>query len=273
MKDYSKYYNYTSFWRRFIQLLQFPLYLFCKFIPKKNIILFGSNAGYRIADNSKYKFIHEYNSNFYYIIKRKALLNEPIFDNVYPVYALSLKGIMLQIFAKEVYYSHNIYDFTSPLIMGAHITMLGHGYHTKTWRRNFGIKGFIGKYIFPYTNPDFCHAAYCPSKNLEKQYKNDFDILKPEIIIKDLPRLYYAPKRQKERKILYAPTFRGYRNFIETVRAINILDKHIGNILNENMIKLTIRPHPVDIEFIKNISNRSRGIHIYSADNLFIRHI
>ena len=109
---YSKYLKHPIASNKLLASLCFPLYILALIIPKnKKIKIFGSMNGYAITDNSKYMYIHEYAKGFYFITKNRDLLQVPIFGNNYPVFCYSIKGLLLQLLACEVYYTHSVFDF------------------------------------------------------------------------------------------------------------------------------------------------------------------
>ena len=128
VSTYNKYLSHKIATSKFLSILCFPLYIISLLVPKnKKIKLFGSMNGYQVVDNAKYMFINEYKKGYYFITKNKQILDTPIFSDVYPVFCYSLKGLLLQLIAKEVYYTHSVFDFFSPLIMGADVIALWHG--------------------------------------------------------------------------------------------------------------------------------------------------
>jgi CDP-glycerol glycerophosphotransferase (TagB/SpsB family) len=238
-----------------------------KILPKKDIILFGSMRGYAIADNSKYKFINEYKKNYYFITKNKELIKTAIFENVFPVYAYSLKGIYLQLFAKQCYYSHVIFDFIAALICGSEIMGLGHGIALKKIGPEAAfinipdskIKRSKMYYkIMPYIYYMYCNKVLCPDEKYAEEYHKFYSISNPELIIEEQPRVKYVKKNGKTRTILYAPTYRKYRSINDLIEKIGLLDKGILELLDAIDYNLVIRPHPIDVEDMRQVSFNHR---------------
>ncbi len=256
--SYSKYLKHPIASNKFLSVLCFPLYLLVLIIPKnKGIKLFGSMNGYAIVDNSKYMYVNEYRKGFYFITKNKELLKVPIFDNNYPVYCFSLKGLILQIIAYEVYYTHSIFDFFSPLVMGAKVFALWHGVPGKKINTALDeqkkylntIPFFIYNYIFPYKYYAYCKYVFCPSEELINIYKECFQIGRPKIIIHKQPRNLYAAQNIKENNIiLYAPTYRRNRSIVEIMEYLGFFKDDFLSFIKENKVTIVIRPHPIDLD-------------------------
>ena len=261
-KSYNDYLKRPIANNKIIAIICFPLFLFSKIIPKSNKIkLFGSMNGFDIVDNSKYLFINEYKKGYYFITKNKDILKAPVFENVYPVYYLSLKGIILQLIASEVYYTHSIFDYFSPIIMGSKIIALWHGVpgkkintaleEQKKYLRK--IPFFIYAYIFPYKYYAYCNEVWCPSENLVPIYNECFKIGKPKIIIHKQPRNIYSKQLQSNNNlIIYAPTYRRNINLYSLMNSLGFFDATTIELLEKHKIQIVIRPHPIDLEILKN---------------------
>ena len=261
MKNYKKFYHVNRYWFHIRNLLWFPIYLVAKIIPKKDICIFGSMSGYAIADNSKYLFIHTYKENYYWITKNKNLLSQEILHDVFPVYAYSLKGIFLQMRAKNAYYTHKIDDFVAPLIMGAKITALWHGVPFKkigaAENHEIEISNFkktirrLRRKFLPYAEFMYCNEVVCPEEKFSDIYKICFGTINPTIRIEQLPRNLYAARIRKERKILYAPTCRRYREVKDVMQKTGLLSKKFFDWLHKNNYIFVVRPHPVDMDLMR----------------------
>ena len=279
MKNYKKFYHVNRYWFHIRNLLWFPIYLVAKIIPKKDICIFGSMSGYAIADNSKYLFMHTYKENYYWITKNKNLLSQEILHDVFPVYAYSLKGIFLQMRAKNAYYTHKIDDFVAPLIMGAKITALWHGVPFKkigaAENHEIEISNFkktirrLRTYLLPYSYYMYCDFVICPDKRFEDNYRQCFSFSKPEIIIQQLPRNVYAKINSKERKILYAPTYRRYRSITDVLLETQILSSEFINFLRKFDITFVIRPHPIDAQSVAELLTKSPQIKIDLSEDIY----
>lgn len=256
---YGRYLTRKIAQNKFIALLCFPVFIFGKIIPKnKKLKIFGSMNGYDIVDNAKYMFINEFREGYYFITKNKDKLSTPIFKNVYPIYCFSIRGLILQLFAAEVYYTHSIFDFFSPLIMGAKIIALWHGVPGKKINTALPeqqkylkkIPFVIYTYIMPYKYYAYCNEVYCPANNLIKIYKQSFKIGNPKIIIHKQPRNIYAKKYEKmrQKRILYAPTYRENGNIYAMMDSLGFFQDNIIQYIIDNKIDFVIRPHPIDMQ-------------------------
>ena len=253
MKEYKVFYGYRK--KYIFGILLFPIALILKFIPKKNIILYGSMNGFDIVDNSKYKFINEYNSNSYFITKNIALLDKEILQNVKPIYSHSFKGILLQCIAKKVYFTHSIHDFVAPLVWGAKKCNLWHGVPIKNidpetyfkLQKNIVVKfkKMIYK-LFPYLYDVCCDEVYTPYKELVPIYESAFKLCGPIVKVKQQPRIKYAKKNTKTNRILYAPTYRKNKDINHVVHENGLLDKKLGQLLKQKNLKIVLRVHPID---------------------------
>lgn len=281
---YKSYYSTNRWWFYIRTIICFPLFILAKILPKMNFYIFGAMNGYAVADNSKYFFINTYKPNYYWITKNRDLLKICIFENHFPIYAYSLKGLFLQLFAKKAFYTHRIDDFVSPLIMGAEITAFWHGVpfkkigaaeHNETdipalkkLLRNIRIK------IMPYSYYMYCNKVVCPDSKYEDIFHSCFAVSKPQILFEQYPRVQFALKRTKERKILYCPTYRKNRNLTDVIFSIGILNEAFINWLENNNIDFIIRPHPIDLEKMNIVSFPKRilideSIDLYETINLY----
>ena len=265
LKKYKDFYHRSSLKRLAYEL--FGLFsLISKLIPKnEKIKLFGSMYGFKVADNSKYKFINEYKDGYYYIVKNKKILNKVIFDEVKPIYCYSFKGIYLQLVASEVYYSHAVYDFNPILVWGSKKIALWHGVPVKEIgpRADWGNLKIVRKLkqnlfarIFPHAYYMYCDSVVCPFPDRIEDYRRYFSIAKPQVLIERQPRTIYARKLPKKNQILFAPTHRmQFSNFNmnEYLKKTGLMDERLVNELNKSGIELVIRPHPIDKETFKEM--------------------
>lgn len=261
-KTYNSYLNHIIARNKIVTLLCFPIYILAIIIPKiKKIKVFGSMNGFDIVDNSKYLFINEYKKGYYFITKNKDKLDNPIINDIYPIYYLSFKGLLLQLFASEVYYTHSVFDFFSPIIMGAKVIALWHGVPGKKINTALEeqkkylkpINFFLYTYIFPYKYYAYCKEIWCPNEDLISVYKECFTIGKPVVKIHKQPRTIYAKKNQIEKKLfLYAPTYRKDTDLYKIMDSLLFFDKQTIDLLNKYNIKIVIRPHPIDYELLSN---------------------
>lgn len=230
--------------------------------------------GFTIADNSKYKYKQKKSNNKFFITLNENIIDNEEFSEYNPVYALSLKGIFLQIRAEKVYFTHGIYDFIPCFIWGAEKHNLWHGVPLKEigpnsdWSENSQIIFLLKKIIYKTLKPLYymsCDYVYCPFTELIPSYKRFFCISKPSIIIEKQARNTYKKHTYKNRKILFAPTH----------RTLNYNENELNNLIKNLKIKeardtiykenheLIIRPHPIDLDFYL----RSELSKIYTIDS------
>ncbi|MCR4736300.1 MAG: CDP-glycerol glycerophosphotransferase family protein [Treponema sp.] len=278
MKEYKNFYRVNRYWVHLRNILWIPLYFISKIIIKKDIYIFGSMSGFSIADNSKYLFINTYSSNYYWITKNKDIITQQILPGEYPIYAYSIKGIILQLTAKKAFYTHKIDDFIPPLIMGARVVALWHGVPFKKIgaleKDEINIPGWkkkIRQYrtrLLPYTYYMYCDEVICPEERFRENYSECFSFVRPEITIQQLPRVLYAKKCVKERKILYAPTYRRYRELSDVLKKTYILSDDFVHFLKYIDVSFVIRPHPIDAKCIETMKLES-NIVLDSTEDIY----
>lgn len=264
MAMYKSYYSMNRWWFHIRNIVFFPLFVLAKILPKKDFFVFGSMSGYAVADNSKYYFINTYKPNYYWITKNKGLLKTAVFENHFPIYAYSLKGIFIQLFAKKAFYTHKLDDFVPPLIMGAEITALWHGVpFKKIGAAEHGetdasaLRKCIRKIrarVMPYSYYMYCNNVVCPDPEYEDVFRRCFANSAPKILIEQYPRVQYARKIAKQRKILYCPTYRKNRKLADVISSVGILGAQFSKWLQSNDVVFIIRPHPIDAEKLDVIS-------------------
>lgn len=236
--------------------------LFSKIVPKsKGLSLYGSMNGYSAVDNSKYAYIDDVGSkNKFFILKNKKNLSCKLPDGSFPVYAYSVKGIILQLRAERVYFSHGIFDFVSPLVWGSVKHNLWHGVPIKEigpvadWKTDSKLKVKIKSAfyrVFGHMYYMSCDYVYCPSVERVSDYMRFFSVSNPSVVIKEQPRNVASSScRSINNSVLYAPTYRKYistpGSVLDFLNGIGLYDPVLSSYLNENKISLVIRPHPID---------------------------
>ncbi|MDA9087559.1 CDP-glycerol glycerophosphotransferase family protein [Methylophilaceae bacterium] len=251
--------QYRDYWskKRFQPFLEmilfFPISVMARFIPKKDIEIYGSMNGFKICDNSKFLFDHTSSDNSFFITKNKEISLENR-DRV--VYAYSLKGFYLQLLAKKIYWTHGLNDFIPSLVVGAYIVGLQHGLPGKKGGNANLSKINIFNYkiknkLVPFCNIYFCHEVWSPKKVYDSCMKEVFYPSDTIIVRKQIPRIEFQPKLPRKRKILYAPSHRGFRSLSDVISANNIFSVDFLRKLNENNFELILRPHPISYEELK----------------------
>ena len=252
---YSEYWLKKRCQRIFEGVFFIPLSFIARIIPKKNIVIYGSMNGFSICDNSKFLFKNAPEDNSFFITKNKSICHENG-DRV--VYAYSLKGFYLQLFAKKIYWTHGLNDFISPLVVGAYIIGLQHGLPGKKGRGCNLSKNKIYTYwiidrLVPYFNFYYCHEVWSPKKKYDSCMKEVFYPSQIAIVRKQIPRIEYHQKLPKQRKILYAPSHRSFRSFVDVISGNNIFSEFFLKALKDNHFELVLRPHPISLDELNKL--------------------
>lgn len=257
----SSYKKYLSFWAKnraqhIIELFwTFPISIIARIIPRGQTEIYGSMNGFRICDNSKFLFYKSKSPKSFFITKNKDICSNK--NRI--IYAYSFKGIYLQLSANRIFWTHGLNDFIAPLVLGSHIVGLQHGLPGKTIIQKTKNKlYYIIKDIFlPFMNNYYCHEVWSPKMFYDSYIKEVFYPLNVQVKRKQLPRIEFAPKLTKMRKILYAPSHRSFRNITDVLNDNKVTTESFIEELNSNNIQLVVRPHPLDYdEFIKSKINK-----------------
>ena len=83
-------------------ILQFPIYLISKIFPKRNLSIYGSMNGFRIADNSKYHYLNNKVTSKVFILKDQVAVKTSKSEGYNSVYCYSLNGLWAQLTADHV---------------------------------------------------------------------------------------------------------------------------------------------------------------------------
>ncbi|MBD9514024.1 CDP-glycerol glycerophosphotransferase family protein [Pseudomonas sp. PDM22] len=263
---YEKFYRKSNFQKLSLLLLS-PLAWASQIIPKNNEIeIYSSMNGYRISDNSKYAFLHSKNKSKYWITKNKSLLRK---HHPEILYAYSIKGIIIQLRACRAYYSHSIFDFAAPLIMGSEKFNLWHGVPLKEigppsdWKNKSTLKKkLLTAYYRIFKHCYYMHCDYilCPQESLIRDYERFFSVSRPKIIIQPQPRNTYCTPHISTKEILFAPTHRmqiAGSDINKVIEESELFSNEVREFLKSNEITIVIRPHPVDKDNIKSIESES----------------
>ncbi len=259
MSGYNRYYKKPILNKIFYFSLGW-LAMVSKLIPKqKGLYVFGSMNGYAVADNAKYLYLQT-KGRKYFITRNKSLAQQSLGTNERPLYAWSVKGMLVQLFAEKSFYTHGIYDFIPSLIWGSEKHNLWHGVPLKEigpaadWRYNSRFLKKIKALFYRRFNYMYymaCDYVYCPFKERVEDYKRYFSISKPIVMVRKQPRNSSATVNMSSRKVLYAPTFRDMRSslahFQELLKVVGFYDPSFQVLLEEYGITFVIRPHPIDL--------------------------
>jgi len=248
--------KYKDYWSKnkiqlyFEIIIFFPISIIARIIPKKNFEIFGSMNGYKICDNSKFLFDNTSSNSSFFITKNKEISRENR-DSV--VYAYSFKGIYLQLMAKKTYWTHGLNDFIPALVVGSHVVGLQHGLPGKKGGNSNLSKIQIYKcrvknMLTPFMNNYFCHEIWSPKKSYDFYMKQVFYPFEVAIVRRQIPRIEFQCEVPRKRKILYAPSYRGFRSFIDVISSNNIFSDYFLKKLKDNNFELILRPHPINYD-------------------------
>lgn len=174
-----------------------------------------------------------------------------------PVWAYSLHGIFLQLRAGKAYYSHSIHDFVAPLVVGAYMVCLQHGFPIKrggavtlTPRLRRFYQTRLGRFFMPTLYYYFCHEAWTPPGPYVENSRQIFSLTVPNLVISPPPRLVNArwPQKPPGTTLLLAPTFHKGVSLPDRLLEWGIFDpeSRLVKLLVEERLSIRIRPHPVD---------------------------
>ena len=202
MKSYNK---YLSFWAdnklyHFIKLFwTFPISIFSRILPKWNYEIYGSMNGFKICDNSKFLYYENNSENSFFITKNKNLI---IGSNKKIIYAYSIKGVFLQMFAKKVFWTHGLNDFIAPLVIGSYIVGLQHGLPgKKTIQKNRSKLYYkIKNLVLPFMNNDYCHEVWSPNSFYDPYMLEVFYPLRVNVKRRQLLRIEFGPSLPKRKR-------------------------------------------------------------------------
>lgn len=254
--------KFVSFWRRtrlrslIYAVFVFPIYLVALIIPKMKHEIYGSFNGQAIGDNSFYAFNAARSSptQVYFISKSKEAISSAGLDNRV-VYALSLRGLWVQLTAKKAYFSHTIDDFFASIVMGATLVALGHGVPMKKSaaadRKLSWIKNPLAKKtlltLFPYLYHYYCNEVHSPSPFFDKYKLEVYGFTGPKLVRSSMPRIRELDgSGSASRKILFAPTFRKHQSFAETLAGAGLYSDELQAALKASDKELWIKAHYLD---------------------------
>lgn len=255
------------------------LFLISFFFPKeRKLWLYGSWFGERYSDNSKDFFefsnsIKDKNIEHYWIYKNVSL-KKIIEEKGYKcAYAYSLKGILLQLRAKVYITCINSSDFVPFLLTPRnYFVQLWHGSPIK----HIGLDSRTGKIrkaidLLRFKTLDDYSLIVSPSENVDEIYQRAFYKNKNRIYRCGYPRnenLIINSKRKQEireffrikkdeKLVSYLPTHRnegkGENTFRNILRELILYDKF----LQQNKIKIIVKPHFYERDSLNGIEESS----------------
>ena len=250
-------------------------------IRNRNIWLFGALAGEKYDDNSGFLFDYTIRRNSkircVWLSKRPQVV-ELIRSLGYEAYTTdSLKGLITQLRAGAVFYTHGLDDFGFfPLVGGAKIFCLWHGFSFKRiYNSNYSgfkknIKLFADK-IFNWVYRDYSMVS---SQYVKEQFMSEFGINDPNtIFITGQPRndILFMELRKEDaldnsvinrigdRKIiLFMPTYRVGDKEQHVVRSM-VMDLvenvQLNHFLADNNYVFVIKLHPLTSGFSVGVND------------------
>lgn len=268
---------------KYLLMVPLNLFFFISFMIPKNERLWLISAWYgeKFLDNPKYiykELLHgDYDVDVYWVVKDKSCI--PFFsENEYPViWAYSLKGIWLQLRAKNVIFSHSLRSEFLPCFIASQTKKIQtwHGVPIKKIGyddKNANLDSLIKKIIIiilPFLREEY-DLIIASSKEDKSIYHTAFRTPLKKIIVTGYPRndaIYKSLIEQnfkitQTKKIIYMPTLRGgigdfFPYLSDHEFDFVFLDKMLDKINAEFYIKL----HPVqrfkdyDLELMKQTKN------------------
>lgn len=244
-------------------LLVYPIFLLSRAIPKSEHEIYGSFHGRLIGDNALYSFLTSTADKKYFISKSLKSVKNSNLEPKTVLYCFSLRGIWVQLTAKKSFFSHTIDDFFAPFIMGSKIVSLGHGVPIKksaladqrlAWITNPVSKFLILNFV-PYLFHYYCHEVHSPSPFFDKHKLQVYGYTNPQLIRSKMPRTANAAvhKRSTQNRILYAPTFRKYKTFFDTITRAGLFSAELEDLVASSGMELWIKPHYLDKDEIESI--------------------
>lgn len=219
--------------------------------------------GYKATDNSYFAFLEEVRLRpqnlTYFITKNKSEIKR--LNSARVIYAYSVRGICCQLLAEQVFFSHSIFDFISPLVIGGKITNLQHGYVIKMLDQRFPTKLIAKNHllkktfllIFPHIYPYYSHYLAGPGGLFMSSARRAYGLSEPQPVIDCYPRIKFLRRNQIEKKqriaIMVALTF-SRKECIKT-RMKRILPDEPNRLLPTEQIgsfHFVFRPHPLEAE-------------------------
>lgn len=121
-------------------------------------------------------------------------------------------------------------------------------------------------------NNQHCNMTICGEHKFNQYVQEVFEYSRPVVLDEMLPRIAYAPKRQKARAILLAPTYRDYQSLDKTLKNINFDQYKINELLIRNNFELMVRPHPMDSDSLivqRLMKKEMSHIHLDQSEDLY----
>lgn len=257
-------------------------------IPKeKKLWVFGGWYGQRISDNPKYllQYINNHqshNTRAVWIYKNNNVKIEALRLKIEAYHYKSFKGILIQLRASMVFYTHTIHtDLNSNYISwNTKRIQMWHGIPLKKigYDDEFSFSRFRKNKLYRLTINNVNTYVLSTGGNVSKIFQSAFDEPPEKMLNSGFPRndVFFIKSKKKiedEYNVLYMPTLRsGYDT------TFNLLDERynfnlaaVDEFLREKDVKLTLRIHPAnkpDEQMVKAIEI-SDNIYMSSSDDIY----
>lgn len=274
-----------------IYTLSIPLWWLSSCIPKRrNLWLFSAWSGKTFADNSKYLYLYSKNKKnltVYWITKSKTTYLKLKSMNLPVVHCYSLKGLITQLRAGAVFFTHYVSsDFWGATIgdrtkrfqlwHGTPLKKICHDDLSDT-KYSLNLKKKLIKAIFPWTKEvfDFIPST---SEKVSTSLKSAFQT--NNVFITGYPRndVLKNSSGQEIKKAIYMPTFRGKNSTNQSNNlAHDLLSNYgfdtqkINHHLQKADVHLFLRLHPSNklTECTKREVELASNIHIDTSEDIY----
>lgn len=261
-------------------MLGFPFFLLSRIIPKKQgLSVYGSQSGHVIGDNSLALFSQKVSEpNQYFITKNRRLLSMSLPGDKLPTLAISIRGIWLQLRAETVYYSHSIFDLSSPLVTGGHVVCLQHGFPIKlggvaarqnSWLMKASVR-FVVANLIPYIYYYYADEVWSPNQHFIENTRAVFALTTPEILVRPPSRLSEVEIKPEAGNILIALTHSAGLSARQKLYDLGLLleSDHKSTTAIPESLKITVRLHPIDKEGF-DIRTLRKGVCFDVSENAY----
>ena len=240
---------------------------------KQKLCIFGSWFGSKYSDNPKwlFEYIIEHKPEYqcYWISKSKELTREMKDLNLPVVEAGTFKSIWLHARAKFAFVSQSVEADLDSIFLHPLCTtyQLWHGIPLKkivadtSWSNRRRYSEIILKYIARHQSKIGFNYIISTGKYCTSAFMSAFLLSRDQVIEVGFPRLDFLPIQTKLENslsnVLYAPTLREGKTDFTRLFFLNTKPEQLDRILCSNHIKLTIRPHPVNVGEAQEIFDNS----------------
>lgn len=269
--------GFKKSFKHFPKLFLNIVFAVASLVPRnRDLWLFSCWGGMDYSDNPKYIFNElktqeSLNIKSFFLVKSKEKYLELVYQGVDVIYAYSLKGLISQLRAGVVVFTHSVNnEYISYLIAyrvkrvqtwhGIPIKKIGYDDENSTPKDVIQI----WNKFFPYLS-DHLDLVLAASSEDSKLYESAFNVNAERIKITGYPRndvLRKQVEKNIKMEVIYMPTYRGVVN-----SEFNLFEKtnfdffYYDQLCGRLSISLKIKLHPVqifkeiDLEFIKKCKN------------------